>query len=901
MRGSALPALLRTLLRSWLPILLLGLCVALIAPAAQAADGFTDNGNSYQVPGFPTSPASPAQRQRGSNFGNPTDSSNNSSTSGGNGNVLPSDYDGSLRQDDRLGDLQLQQQRRRPLPPLKPSEFQRFVQTATGRLLPIFGRRFFDERAESSTPVDNIPVSADYIIGPGDEVILRTWGSIDVNHRSTVDRNGLLNLPKIGSFNVSGVKASDLEKYLRNQIGRIYTNFDLSASLGKLRGVTVFVVGPAMQPGVLTLSSQSTMLSAVVAAGGPAPNGSMRKVMLRRGGKQISELDIYAFLVQGDKSKDVQLAAGDVVVFQPVGPQVGVTGALDTPAIYELNTAEERVGEVLRYSGGLPPLANPARAQLERIDVSKNPARFVEEFKLDASGLHKQLRDGDVLTLLPISPEFANAVTLRGHVAQPLRYPFTPGMRIHDLIPDRDALITPDFYRRKNLLVQITDEPRDRKHFDQRDERGLVRQRDGTRSSSDQTNGNNNGRGDRNGTNNTYREDTAGLAIANDRDDGSYAGNNGNERGDDDYRNNDGNFTNWRDSGSRGIRNDRNRDAGNRPDDFRPAPSALFDDLNWDYAVIERLNLKDLTTQIIPFNLGKVVLQNDAANNLELKPGDVVTVYSQRDILVPLGRQTRLVSLEGEVGAPGVYQLQPGDTLQSLLIRAGGFTPQAYVYGVDLSRVETRKRQRENLREAINRLQALSSVQAAREAANRRGDVGEAATTSVVSNAATRAQLARLSSIEPNGRIALELAPSAANVANLPDLPLEGGDRIVVPPRPGFVTVAGAVVNSNAFIWKPGRTASDYLRVAGADEAADVSNMFILRADGTVSHSGDHRGFFGGNKLGDEAMQPGDSLIVPNQLDFETWGRAFIRNAKDFAQIFTGFGLGAAAINQLSR
>lgn len=891
--------LFRTTLRGSLPVLLLGLYTALIAPAAQAADNLIDNPNSFQVPGFPPSAA---QRQRGGNFGNPTDSSNNSPTSGGIGNGPPSDYDGSLRQDDRLGDLQLQQQRRRPLPRPKPSEFQRFVQTATGRLLPIFGRRFFDERAESATPVDNIPVSADYIIGPGDEVILRTWGSIDVNHRSTVDRNGLLNLPKIGSFNVSGVKASELEKYLRNQIGRIYTNFDLSASLGKLRGVTVFVVGPAMQPGVLNLSSQSTMLSAVVAAGGPAPNGSMRKVVLRRGGKQISELDIYAFLVQGDKSKDVQLAAGDVVVFQPVGPQVGVTGALDTPAIYELNSAEEPVGEVLRYSGGLPPLANPARAQLERIDVAKNPARFVEEFKLDSSGLHKELRDGDVLTLLPISPEFANAVTLRGHVAQPLRYPFTPGMRIHDLIPDRDALITPDFYRRKNLLVQITEDPRDRKRFDRRDEHGLVRQRDGTQSSSERNGGNINGRGDRTGTDNMYQEDAAGLVIDNNRNNrsnnGNYASNNANDRGADDYRNNDGNSANFRDSGSR---NDRNRDSGNRPDDFRPAPSALFDDLNWDYAVIERLNLKDLTTQIIPFNLGKVVLQNDAANNLELKPGDVVTVYSQRDILVPLSRQTRLVSLEGEVGAPGVYQLQPGDTLQSLLIRAGGFTPQAYVYGVDLSRVDTRKRQRENLREAINRLQALSSVQAAREAANRRGDAGEAATTSVVSNATTRAQLARLSSIEPNGRIALELSPLASNVANLPDLPLEGGDRIVVPPRPGFVTVAGAVVNSNAFIWKPGRTAGEYLRVAGADEAADVSNMFILRADGTVSHSGDHRGFFGGNKLGDEAMQPGDSLIVPNQLDFETWGRAFIRNAKDFAQIFTGFGLGAAAINQLSR
>jgi hypothetical protein len=120
-----------------------------------------------------------------------------------------------------------------------------------------------------------------------------------------------------------------------------------------------------------------------------------------------------------------------------------------------------------------------------------------------------------------------------------------------------------------------------------------------------------------------------------------------------------------------------------------------------------------------------------------------------------------------------------------------------------------------------------------------------------------------------------------------------------VPSRPGFVTVAGAVVNSNAFLWKPGRTAGEYLRMAGADEAAEPDNMFILRADGTVSHAGDNRSFFGRNSLESQVMQPGDALIVPNQLDFETWGRAFVRNLKDFATIFTGFGIGIAAIHSL--
>ena len=331
----------------------------------------------------------------------------------------------------------------------------------------------------------------------------------------------------------------------------------------------------------------------------------------------------------------------------------------------------------------------------------------------------------------------------------------------------------------------------------------------------------------------------------------------------------------------------------------KKAPTPLFDELNWDYAVIERLDPVDLSTEVIPFNLRKAVLEGDAASNVELRAGDVVTIYSQKDMRVPVSRQTRLVSIEGEVAAPGVYQLRPGETLQDLIARAGGFTPQAYLYGLEFSREETRRRQRENLTAAIARLESLTAVQAARDAANRRDDAVGAASSVAVTSAASQAQLARLRNAQPNGRIALELEADISVASALPVVTLEGGDRITVPPRPGFVTVAGAVVNSNAFLWKAGRTAGEYLRQAGADEAADPSNMFILRADGTVSHAGDKRGWFSRNDLQSQVMQPGDALIVPNQLDFETWGRAFVRNLKDFAQIFSGFGIGIAALRTL--
>lgn len=745
----------------------------------------------------------------------------------------------------------------RRLEPPKPSEFQKFVESATGRLLPVFGASFFADAADSRRRLDNVPVSGDYVVGPGDELVIRAWGSIDVDYRAKVDRNGQINLPKVGSFSVAGVKASEIERHLRSQIGRVFTNFNLSVSLGQLRGLTIYVVGPAQRPGVYTLPSQSTVLSAAVAAGGPAPSGSMRKLMLRRDGRVISELDVYDFLVQGNKAGDVQLAAGDVVVFQPVGPRIALTGALETPAVYELKSAQEPLREVLRYAGGAPVLASRSRGQLERIDPAQARAtRVVEQFKLDDAGLAKPLRDGDIVTLLEISPQFANAVTLKGHVAQPLRYPHAPGMRISDLIPDRDALISPDFYRRKNLLVQVLEDEPDPLDRDAR------RWRD-PRTADDE------------------RFDPNAMPRSRD------AQANGEPRD-----------TTVRDDRARGTRRtQKEQDERAAARRTRTTPAPLFDELNWDYAVIERLNPNDLSTQVIPFNLGKAVLQRDPTQNVELQPGDVVTIFSQRDMRVPVARQTRLVSVEGEVAAPGVYQLRPGETLKALLDRVGGFTPHAYVYGLEFSREETRKRQRENLNAAMTRLQALSATQAARDAANRRDEAGDR--SAAVSNAATQAQLARLQQLQPNGRIALELQPDMKSVALLPDVPLEHGDRIVVPSRPGFVTVAGAVVNNNAFLWKPGRTAGDYVRLAGLDEAADASNMFVLRADGTVTSGTGRRGFFGFGGVEAQELQPGDAVVVPNQLDYETWGRALVRNLKDWSQIFSQFGLGAAAIQTL--
>lgn len=676
------------------------------------------------------------------------------------------------------------------------NEFQRFVFNATGQKLTLFGQNYFDNGKRTFAPSDSVPVPADYVLGPGDELYIRAWGSIDADLRATVDRNGQVSIPRVGTVSVAGLKANEVEGQLRSQIGRIFKNFSLNVTLGQLRSIQVFVVGQARKPGSYTVSSLSTLVNVVFASGGPGPNGSMRHVQLKRSGKLVTELDLYDFITNGSKGQDLRLQPADVIVFAPAGPRVALLGALDTPAVYELKDNTESITQVLTYGGGTGASTNPSTAQLERIDPSNPKApRSVRTVDLGAAGA-TPLRDGDVLTLFGVSPQFANAVTLRGNVAAPLRYPYTPGMRISQLIPDRDALITPDYYLRKNKLVQFTE--------------------------------------------------------------------------------------------SRDISQTRlERDVRN-----------IVDEPNWEYAAIERLDRDRVTPQIIPFNLGKAVIEHDPQNDLVLQPGDVVTIFGRSDIRNPVASQTRLVRVEGEVRAPGVYQLLPGETMQGLIGRVGGLTPEAYVFGTEFSREETRKKQQLALDDAVKRLESQLASSAASEAANlATSDTQSAAALRTSQAAAAKAQLNRLKTMKPNGRIALELETTATAVSDLPDIALEDGDRISIPHRPAFVFTVGSVNNDNALIWKPKRELKNYLDIAGIDRDADEDNIFVLRADGSVINNR-RRGLFQSSLESTELM-PGDTVVVPDLINRETFWGAFTRGLKDWSQILYQFGLGAAAIKTL--
>ncbi len=266
--------------------------------------------------------------------------------------------------------------------PLPLTQFQQLVVETSGRVLPIFGASLFNNTPSTFAPVDNIPVTPDYVIGPGDEIRLQVWGQVNQRGSFVVDRTGSIALPEVGTIHVAGLQFSQLSDFLKSQLGRVYRNFDLNANLGQLRSIQIFVVGQARQPGTYTIGSLSTLLNALFASGGPLPQGSLRDIQVKRGGETITHFDLYDLLLRGDKTKDIRLEPGDVIFIPDVGPQVAVAGSVTTPGVYELR-GEKSFNQVVALAGGVTNVAAGSKVRVERID--KHEQRSVIDVDL-ASG-----------------------------------------------------------------------------------------------------------------------------------------------------------------------------------------------------------------------------------------------------------------------------------------------------------------------------------------------------------------------------------------------------------------------------------------------------------------------------------------------------------------------------------
>ncbi len=747
---------------------------------------------------------------------------------------------------------------RAALPPGPHTEFEQMAADSAGRPLAIFGQSLFDNPPETFAPADGAQVPSDYVVGPGDELRIRVWGQLNADLSIQADRSGQIYIPQVGEVPVAGVRFSDLEGVLTRAVGQFFKSFSLAVSMGRLHQIQVFVVGQARAPGMYTVGSLSTLVNAVFASGGPLPQGSLRRIQLRRGAQIVQEFDLYDLLVNGDKSHDLPLQTGDVVLIPPVGPLVAVAGSVNAPAIYELRE-RATLGSLIQMAGGLSSVADGSNATVERI--TQDRVRTIHEFPLDATGLAFPLQGGDIVHISSIVPRFDDTITLRGYVANPGRYPYAPGMRVRDLLPNAQALLSRQYwleragttngreteYPVRKILPPAPTVGPNRAQLAPTGEAGLQSQPPPIVPVAAQE--------VRQETLPQYYESLAASETV---------------------------------SGSgTGTNSPPGNGSENRSDALTSDLRQLVPSVNWRYALIQRVDPVTLKTQLISFDLGKAVVDGDASSNLALAPGDIVTVFSQRDITVPQQAQTRYVKVEGEVEHPGVYEIAQGQTLRDALDAAGGLTAKAYPYGARFTRESARVEQQKGLDEMVRTAEAevrASTVHA----------VATGAQDATKQNA-QQSLLASLRSIQASGRVVLDMRPNAGSIADFPPIALEDGDRIVIPARTDTVTVSGAVYNPASFVYDPHRKVGDYLELAGKGALnANQHRAFVLRADGSVISRQEAGGFFH-NGFDQLPMHPGDQIVVPERVN-----NGVVEALHDWPQILTPLALTALAITAVA-
>jgi polysaccharide export outer membrane protein len=758
---------------------------------------------------------------------------------------------------------------------------------SAGRPLPLFGQSLFEQVPSTFAPVDYLQVPDDYIIGPGDELQIRIWGQLQADLRVTVDRSGHIYIPRVGQISLAGVHYGELEQHLKNDVSQIFKNFNLTANVSRLRSIQVFVLGNARFPGTYTISSLSTLVNAIFASGGPTPQGSLRHIQVRRDGATVTDFDFYDLVIKGDKSKDVRLQPGDVLYIPPVGPLAAISGSVNTPAIYELK-GTSTLNDLIEIAGGFSSLADTGKITIER--VADHQSRKTLEFSYDEASRSLPLQDGDIVRVLSIVPSFQDTVTVRGNVANPGRYPWKSGMRIRDVVPGPEALLTRRYWLDRaaigtgqateypiqpklNMLCPVSTPPS-----------GSATQGAGQSPTPTSPSG------------------VSAVQAATGTVSASTAPSTPEAGGvtyvpcqPTDLQGSEQLSSNSSDHPPLGSQQ-RPESSERMSTTLRTAKSLTADlrhlapEINWDYAIIQRVNPIDLTSKLLWFSPRKAILEHDDSSNLELQPGDIITIFSQRDISLPEDDRARYVVVEGEVARPGVYKLEKNETLHSVLQRAGGLTPNAYVYGSQLLRESARIEQQNSLDQLVATLEVQVRQSALSIAASVSG--GDAQGLAQLQEGI----VSQLRSARATGRVALPVKPSDKKLTDFPDMLLEDNDRLVIPHTPSTVSVVGNVYNPGSFIYDSHTTSGGYLMMAGKGKPqSDLHHAFVLRANGVVVAANNVNGPFMGAKFEHLRLYPGDEIIVPYKLPTG----AFVRGLRDWSQIGSQLALTAAALTIL--
>ena len=701
-----------------------------------------------------------------------------------------------------------------------------------------------------------MPVPSDYIVGPGDRLTIQLYGSQNRSLRLPVGRDGRISFPELGPINVGGRSFQQVAADIESRVERQMVGVRASVGMGDTRSIRVFVMGEANRPGSFTVSGLSTMTSAIYAAGGVKSIGSLRDIQLKRNGELIRKLDLYDLLLRGDTSDDAKLLPGDVIFIPTITATVAVDGEVHRPAIYEIK-ANTSIADIVQLAGGLTAEADSGRAALVRVNDQR--ARVVVDVPLDAAqGRDELLRNGDSLRILRLRPTLDSGVTVEGHVFRPAPVAWREGIRLTEVIgsveelkpnadpnyilirrelpPDRRVVMLSadlaaalrDPASTKNLVLM----PRDRLIvFDMESGREQV-----IKPILDEM----------------RRQSRIELPTEIVRIDGRIK-----------------------------ARGDYPLEPRMRVSDLLRAGGGLQDAAYGAKAELTRYRVSGEArqTQLVEIDLA-AILRGDQSADLMLQPFDFLNVKE-----IPEWSEQEQVTLLGEVRFPGIYPIQRGETLRSVLDRAGGLTTLAFPSGSVFTRLELKEREQLQIDRLAERLQSDLAATALQAAAANQGQAGQAL-------AVGQSLLNQLKASQAVGRLVIDLDKVIdAPVGSALDVALREGDLLIIPKQKQEVTVIGEVQNTTSHFYRENLARDDYIGLSGGiTRKADRGRIYVVRADGSVVSS-EGGGWF--RRSGQVAMRPGDTIVVP--LDTERMPALPLWQA--VTGILYNLAIAAAAVN----
>lgn len=697
-----------------------------------------------------------------------------------------------------------------------------------------FGYDLFDNPPSTFAPVTNVPLPADYVLGPGDQLEVQLYGNQNRDYTLQVQRNGEVNFPELGPISVGGQRFLSVKENLEERVARQMIGVKASVSMGETRAIRVFVLGEAQDPGTYSLSGLATMTSALYAAGGVKRTGSLRDIQLKRQGQLVRRLDLYDLLIRGDTTDDARLLPGDVIFVPAIGKTVSIEGEVHRPAIYEIKS-EANVGDLLGLAGGLTPEAEATVAWLTRIDAQQQ--RIVLRVDLSArSGRAMPLRNGDELRVTRLRPTLDSGVVVEGHVFSPGTVAYRPGMRLTDVIGSVDDLepnadlhyvlvrreLPPDrriaafsvdlaaALARPGGQADIGLMPRDQVIvFDLESGRDRIIQPilEELRLQS------------RFGRPEPVVQVQGRVKVP-----GEYP-----------------------------------LEPGMRISDLLRAGGSLADSAYGGEAELARyriVNGSERQTQVIPIDLA-AVLRGDPSANIALQPFDNLSVKQ-----LSLWGDQQQVTLLGQVRFPGIYTIKEGETLKSVLLRAGGLTEFAFPEGSIFARVELKRREQQQLDMLAERTQAdLTAMALQATAVGTINGQGAAGTNAL---AVGQSLLTQLKATRAVGRLVIDLPRLMKEpVGSDNDVILRNGDELIVPKFEQEVTVIGEVQSTTSHLYQPGLSRDEYISLSGGmTRRADARKIYVVRANGSVVAANGANWFFRAS-AGSMTIHPGDTIVVP--------------------------------------